>query len=127
MLGAYDYCIRYRQGKSNTTSLADREVPQPAEIMEHLSTTHLSAAQIKILPTTLSKVRLWVMAVSQSLYYLSRSHLAMTDALSSLVRLAASPRGWSNLVCRIRLSMALIYRSTCPTVSTTVPGSHLGP
>ena len=75
MLGAYDYRIRYRQGKSNCNAdalsrlplpTADQEVPQPAEVvhlMEHLSTTPLSSAQIRLWTDsdrTLSKVRQWV-------------------------------------------------------------------
>ena len=76
MLGAYDYRIRYRQGKSNCNAdallsglplpAADQEVPQPAEVvhlMEHLSTTPLSSAQIRLWTDsdhTLSKVRQWV-------------------------------------------------------------------
>ena len=75
-LGAYDYRIRYRQGKSNANAdalsrlplpMADREVPQPAEVihlMEHLSTTPLSSSQIKLWTDsdpTIAKVRQWVL------------------------------------------------------------------
>ena len=71
MLGAYDYRIRYRQGKLNananalshvTPSVAVQEVSQLAEFihrMEYLSTTPLSCAQIKLwtdFDPTLSKV-----------------------------------------------------------------------
>ena len=75
ILGAYDYQIRYRQGKVNTNAdalsrlplpVANGEAPQPAEVvhlMEHLSTTPLSSSQIKVWTNsdpTLSKVRQWV-------------------------------------------------------------------
>ena len=75
VLGAYDYRIRYRQGKTNANAdalsrlplpVANCEAPQPAEVvhlMEHLSTTPLSSSQIKVWTNsdpTLSKVRQWV-------------------------------------------------------------------
>ena len=75
-LGAYDYRIHYRQGKSNVNAdalsrlplpMAALEVPQPAEVihlMEHLSTTPLSSSQIKLWTDsdpTIAKVRQWVL------------------------------------------------------------------
>ena len=74
-LGAYDYSIRFKQGKTiaNADSLsrlplptADHVTPQPAEVvhlMEHLETTPLSSTQIKSWTDTdpiLSRVRCWV-------------------------------------------------------------------
>jgi len=75
-LGAYDYCIRYRQGKANANADAlsrlplpstAQDVPTPAEVvhlMEYLTTTPLSSAQIKTwtdMDPVLSKVRHWVL------------------------------------------------------------------
>ena len=75
MLGAYDYRIRYRQGKANANTdalsrlplpVADCKAPQPAEVvhlMEYLSTTPVSSSQIKVWTNsdpTLSKVMQWV-------------------------------------------------------------------
>ena len=72
LLSAYDYRIRYRQGKANANADAlsrlplpspEMHTPQPAEVihlMEHLSTTSLSSAQIKAWTDsdpTLSQVR----------------------------------------------------------------------
>ena len=71
-MGAYNYTIRYKQGKTNANADAlsrlplAREVPQPAEVvhlMECLDTTPLSSTQIKTwtdADLTLSKVRRWV-------------------------------------------------------------------
>ena len=73
MLGAYDYRIRYRQGKASANADALSrlplpvaggvcEAPQPAEVvhlMEYLSTTPLCSSQIKVWTNsdpTLSKV-----------------------------------------------------------------------
>ena len=75
LLAAYDYRIRYRQGKANANADAlsrlplpspNLRTPQPAELihlMEHLSTTPLTSAQIKAWTDsdpTLSQVRRWV-------------------------------------------------------------------
>ena len=75
MLAAYDYRIRYRQGKANANADAlsrlplpspNVQTPQPAELihlMEHLSATPLSSAQIKAWTDsdpTLVRVRHWV-------------------------------------------------------------------
>ena len=71
-LGAYDYHIRFRQGKANANAdalsrlplqLPDQPTPRPAEVvhlMEHLATTPLSSTQIRTWTDedpTLSKVR----------------------------------------------------------------------
>ena len=75
LLAAYDYRIHYRQGKANANADAlsrlplpsqNVHTPQPAELvhlMEHLSATPLSSAQIKAWTDgdpTLSQVRRWV-------------------------------------------------------------------
>ena len=74
-LGAYDYSIKYRQGKANVNAdalsrlplpSAVQGVPKPAEVVhlvEHLATTPVSSTQIKSwtdTDPTLSKVRNWV-------------------------------------------------------------------
>ena len=76
MLGAYDYHILYRQGSANANADAlsrlpfssdIREVPQPAEVvhlMQHLASTPLTSAQIKMWTdqdSILSKVRQFVL------------------------------------------------------------------
>jgi hypothetical protein len=75
LLAAYDYRIQYRQGKANANADAlsrlplpspNVHTPQPAELIhliEHLSATPLSSAQIKAWTDsdpTLSLVRRWV-------------------------------------------------------------------
>ena len=56
MLGAFDYQVKFRQGKANANAdalgrpTADRKVPKPEEVvhlMEHLSTTPLTSTRIK--------------------------------------------------------------------------------
>ena len=76
LLSAYDYTIRYKQGKTNANADAlsrlplssdTRKTPIPAEVihlMEHLDATPLSSSQIRQWTDqdlTFSKVKRWVM------------------------------------------------------------------
>jgi hypothetical protein len=76
LLSAYDYTIRYKQGKTNANADAlsrlplpsdTREIPIPAEVihlMEHLDATPLSSSHIRQWTDqdlTLSKLKRWVM------------------------------------------------------------------
>ena len=76
LLSAYDYTIRYKQGKLNANADALSRLPLPSAIdhtpipaeivhlMEHLSTTPLSSSQIQRWTDqdpTLSKVKRWVL------------------------------------------------------------------